>query len=168
MREASRFRRQGQKQASKVLFHSARGREQGRAMIGPDDLVDLAKAAERERRLQQAAEFYQRAIDQLDSAGDLMRAAHVARHLAEIELNGGNVEEASLRIAQVLLFYRGRQVPRLEMANTLRVAALIDEKRGFRDEAREFWIEALQMYAREGVDAGVAEAKRRLARLANA
>lgn len=137
-------------------------------MKGADDLLALAKAAKRERRLEQAAEFYRRAVDLLDSSGDLMRAAHSARHLAEIEMEAGHLEEASLRIAEVLLFYRGREVSRLEMANTLRVAALIDERRGFRQEARQLWSEAREMYAREGIQTGVAEAQQRLARLASA
>lgn len=137
-------------------------------MTGADDLLALAKAARRERRLEQAAEFYRRAVNVLDHSGDFLRAAHSARHLAEIEMEAGHLEEASLRIAEVLLFYRGREVARLEMANTLRVAALIDERRGFRDEARQLWREVRAMYAREGIQAGVAEAQQRLARLANA
>lgn len=137
-------------------------------MTGADELVLRAKAAVRTRRLDEAAELYWRALDAFEASGQPMRAAQMATHLAEVELEADRLEEASLRIAEVLLFYRGREVPRLDMANTLRLAALVDEKRGFRDEARRFWSEAREMYAREGVHTGVAEAQRRLARLANA
>ncbi|HSU19948.1 MAG TPA: hypothetical protein VLI45_09425 [Acidobacteriaceae bacterium] len=137
-------------------------------MSGADELIARAKAAVRRRRLDEAAELYWRALEAFEASGQPMRAAHIARHLAEVELEAGRLEEASLRIAAVLLFYRGRQVRRLEMANTLRIAALIDEKRGFRDEARQLWSEVREMYAREGVEEGVAEARKRLVRLANA
>lgn len=137
-------------------------------MTGADELLGLARAARRERRLEEAAELYRSAMDALDGAAELMRAAHTARQLAEVEMELGRMEEASLRIAEVLLYYRGREVPRLEMANTLRVAALVDERRGFREEARMLWTEARDMYAREGIQTGVAEAQQRLARLANA
>ena len=137
-------------------------------MTGADDLLALAKAAERERHLEQAAEFYGRAMRLLDDAGELMQAAQAARQLAELEMQMGRLDDAALRIANVLLMYRAREVPRLEMANTLRVAALIDIERGFRDEARQFWSEARAMYAREGAEKGMAEAQRWLARLANA
>ena len=137
-------------------------------MADGEQLVGLAKTAKRQGRLDDAAEYYRRAVEAFDDAGEGMRGIHAARHLAEIELDRGQLEEASLRIAEVLLFYRGREVPRLEMANALRVAALVDERRGFRDEARLLWMEARELYEREGVKDGVLEAHRRLTRLANA
>ena len=137
-------------------------------MSGGDELVALGKTARRRGRLDDAAEYYRRAVDAYDAAGEWMRGVHAARHLAEIELEAGRPEEASLRIAEVLLFFRGREIPRLEMANALRVAALVDERRGFKDEARLLWSEARELYEREGVKDGVLEADRRLSRLANA
>jgi tetratricopeptide (TPR) repeat protein len=137
-------------------------------MTDGEHLVSRGKAAKRRGQLKDAAEYYRRAVDAFDAVGDLMRGIHAARHLAEIDLDAGHLEEATLRIAEVLLFYRGREVPRLEMANTLRVAALVDQRRGFRDEARLLWCEARSLYEREGVKDGVVEADRWLMRLANA
>ena len=137
-------------------------------MTDGDDLIALGKDARRQGRLEDAAEYYRRAVDAFDAQGELMRGIHAVRQLAEIEMEAGRLEEASLRIAEVLLFYRGREVPRLEMANAVRVAAMVDEKRGFKEEARLLWSEVRELYEREGVRDGVVEAQRRLMRLANA
>lgn len=132
------------------------------------ELVALGEAARRRRRLDDAAGHFRRAVEAFEDAGEWMRAAKAARCLAEVELEAGSIEAACSEIAAVLLFYRGREVPRLEMAHALRVAAMTDERKGFSNEARHLWGQARELYAREGVAARVTEAERRIRRLGNA
>jgi tetratricopeptide (TPR) repeat protein len=131
-------------------------------MANGDALVELAVIARREGRLKECADRYQQAADTFDSAGELMRGAHAKRHAAEVLLKTGDADGACAGILAVLEFYRTREVGRLELANTLRVAGLAEEGRGEVKAAREFWMEARGLYAAEGIFAGVAEADRRL------
>ena len=83
-------------------------------------------------------------------------------------IKAGDAERASECILEVLRFYRGQEVGRLEMANTLRVAGLAEEDCGRRKEAFAHWTEAREGYLAEGIDAGVTEADRRMKSLAAA
>jgi tetratricopeptide (TPR) repeat protein len=121
-----------------------------------------AKKARLEGRFAESADFYRRAAEVFDAAGEFMRGAHAARHQAEALLKAGDATGASACILEVVRFYRGTDVGRLEMANALRVAGLAEEDCGRRDEARAFWAEAREGYIAEGIDAGVAEAERRM------
>jgi hypothetical protein len=121
-----------------------------------------AKKACKEGRFADCADFYRRAAEVFDAAGEFMRGAHAARHQAEALVKAGDAERASECILEVVRFYRGQEVRGLEMANTLRVAGLAEEGRGGWEAARAFWTEAGELYAAEGIDAGVAESERRL------
>jgi tetratricopeptide (TPR) repeat protein len=125
-----------------------------------------AKKAWKEGRFAECADFYRRAAEVFDAAGEFMRGAHAARHRAEALIKAGDAKRASECILEVVRFYRGQEVGRLEMANALRVAGLAEEDCGRRDEARAFWAEAREGYLAEGIDAGVAEADRRMKILA--
>jgi hypothetical protein len=91
-----------------------------------------------------------------------MRGAHSARHEAEVLWKTGDADGASTVILAVVEFYSAREVGRLELANTLRVAGLAEEGRRGRDAARAFWAEARGLYEAEGIDVAVAECERRL------
>jgi hypothetical protein len=121
-----------------------------------------AKKAFKEGRFADCADFYRRAAEVFDAAGEFMRGAHAARHQAEALIKAGHAERASECILEVLRFYRGQEVGRLEMANTLRVAGLAEEGCGRREEALAHWTEAREGYLAEGIDAGVTEAERRM------
>ena len=131
-------------------------------MASGEDLVEFAKSERRVGRLKECAEIYQQAADVFDSTGELMRGAHAKRHAAEVLLQTGDVAGACAGILAVLEFYRGREVGRLELANTLRVAGLAEEGCGGRDAARVFWAEARGLYEAEGIDVAVTECERRL------
>jgi len=121
-----------------------------------------AKTAQREGRLKDAAEFYERAAREED---DELRGGHARRHAAEIWVKNGQVTEGRAAIAQVMQVYRERGVGGLELANALRVQALAAEAAREFAEACAAWSEAGRLYASEGVEAGVAEAKRRVAKM---
>ena len=131
-------------------------------MASGEASVELAKVARREGRLKECADLYRQATEAFDSAGELMRGAHAARHEAEVLWKTGDAEGACKVILAVLAFYRTREVGRLELANTLRVAGLAEEGRGGWDAARAFWAEARGLYEAEGIDVAVAECERRV------
>jgi hypothetical protein len=134
-------------------------------MASGEALVERAKGERRAGRLKECADLYRQAADAFDSKGDLMRGAHAKRHAAEVLLQTGDAAGACAGILAVLEFYREREVVRLELANTLRVAGLAEEGCGRRDAARVFWAEARGLYGAEGIDVAVVEADRRLKRL---
>ena len=67
-----------------------------------------------------------------------------------------------LAMVEVLAMYRERSPGGLEMANALRVAALLKDAAGDRAAGAELWREALPLYRAAGVPAGAAEAEKRL------
>jgi hypothetical protein len=131
-------------------------------MANGEALVERAKGERRAGRLRECADLYQQAADAFDFNGEVMRGAHAKRHAAEVLLHTGDAAAAHARILAVLGFYREREVGRLELANTLRVAALAEEGCGHVAEARMFWEETRGLYEAEGIDPGVAECERRL------
>jgi hypothetical protein len=135
-------------------------------MASGEALVERAVSERRAGRLKECAALYQKAADMFDSTGELMRGAHARRHAAEVLWKTGDADGACVRILAVLEFYRTREVGRLELANTLRVAGLAEEGCSRRDAARVFWAEARGLYEAEGIDVAVAECERRLKGLA--
>jgi hypothetical protein len=124
-----------------------------------------AETARREGRLNDAAELYERAASE---GTDELRAGHARRHAAEIWIKNGQVSDGRTAIARVMEVYRARSVSGLELANALRVQGLAAEAAGEFMEARAAWSEAGQLYEEVGVAEGVAEAKRRVAKMSAA
>jgi len=125
------------------------------------ELVELGQQARNEGRIGEALELYVSAADLLLEGEELVRWAHALRHVADLQLQQGRVEEARQSIEAVTVFYRTNGTGALEMANTLRIAALVEEVAGKNEVATDLWSEAADLYAECGVEAGVAEARRR-------
>ena len=124
-----------------------------------------ARTARQEGRLKDAAELYEHTARE---ETDALRAEHARRHAAEIWIKNGQVSEGRAAIAQVMQMYRAQGVSGLELANALRVQGLAAEAAGEFAEARAAWSEAGQLYEEVGVAEGVAEAKRRVAKMSAA
>ncbi len=66
---------------------------------------------------------------------------------------------------EALRLYRATpDVPPLDVANAIRVMAVLRDEQGASSEALSLWEEAGAIYASLGVQAGVAETKARMAR----
>src|SRR5882757_7270177 len=115
-------------------------------MAPGEGFAGWAKKAWKEGKFAECADFYRRSAEVFDGNGEFMRGAHAARHQAEALLKAGDAAGASDCILEVVRFYRGQEVGRLEMANTLRVAGLAAEACGRKKEAWEFWGEARAGY----------------------
>lgn len=127
-----------------------------------DSLVERGRLARGEKRNADAAEFYEQAAKIFERLGIVTRSMHCLRHSAEIWLQAGEAARAQQQIAVVLQTYREHGADDLEMANTLRVSALVQEAAGDTASARSLWTEAREIYAAEEVQAGIEEADRHL------
>jgi len=131
-------------------------------MVSADELVLKGREARAQEDRAGAAAFYEQACAAYELAGDAKRAMHSLRHAAELRLQVHEVEAAREEIGRVLRVYRDHGVGELELANTLRVAAMAEEAAGEKVAAREMWVEARVLYQDEGVEAGAFEAGRRM------
>jgi hypothetical protein len=131
-------------------------------MATGEGFAGWAKKAWQDGKFTESADFYRRSAEVFDASGDFMRGAHAARHQAEALFKAGDAAGASDCILEIVRFYRGQSVGRLELSNALRVAALTEEALSHTKAAREYWAEARTGFLAEGVDAGVAECDARL------
>lgn len=160
-----------------------RARREGRLDVAA---LELARAAERARRLDQKAllvralkglaqierdlgrreaalPLYEEAVALARELGDERSAAHTVRHVGDVHRHQGRVPEAEACYLEALRLYRGRpDTPPLELANALRPLALLRTEQGLTDEARRLWTEARDLYAAAGVEVGVAECEDRI------
>lgn len=123
--------------------------------------IDLRERAEEQRRngdRETAIATYIEAVAALRICDAPLKLAHTIRHLADLYRETGRRDESAKCYEEALAIYRGRDdTPRLDLANAIRgYAALTDDA--------ALWREALELYRETGVEAGVAEASRRLAR----
>ena len=112
-------------------------------------------------RHEAASANYREAVEVCRGANAPVRMAHALRHLADIECERGLYEAAMGPVSEALEIYRQHPgVSPLELANTLRVLALLQESRG--DSAVAAWREARELYVSAGVEIGVKECEARL------
>lgn len=99
--------------------------------------------------------------------GDGGALAHALRHAGDMFVEQGRLAHAASHLHEALDLYRaGAEAPPLDFANAQRSVALLAEALKEPAEARYYWTEARDLYAGEGVDAGVREAEAHLATLA--
>ena len=110
-------------------------------------------------RYSEAAEIYGRAANQL-------AYAHTIRHIADMYLDESEFELARPLYEEALEIYRSSLDSRiLDLANTIRPYAILNEAIGKRDIARDLWQEAKVLYTAIRVGDGVSECETRLLNL---
>jgi tetratricopeptide (TPR) repeat protein len=86
------------------------------------------------------------------------------RHVADILLCEGNLEQAQRNYEEALAIYSAHEeTPPLDLANALRGYALLMEKSREIEEAAMVWQQTLGLYEQLGIEAGVAECKSHVA-----
>ena len=106
--------------------------------------------------LETAEQLWGRSVEILRQAGDPVALAHKVRHLGDARRARGTFEAAREPYVEALALYRDHGDPTgLDLANAVNRMADIEERLGAHDAARG-------LYARLGIDAGVAEADRHL------
>lgn len=144
----------------------AAAREEGLTL---ELIVALEGVGQMERdlgRLRAARDSYRNAVEESRAAEVPDRLAHALRHLADVERERGQVEEAltwSVEAVGIVREFPGTRP--LELANTLRVLALAREAGGNFAGAREAWRDAREGYELAGIEAGVSECEARLSAL---
>jgi tetratricopeptide (TPR) repeat protein len=139
------------------------GRRAGNGADLGDALAQLGQIERREGNADVAIALYQEAADVARSENMPLRLAHRLRHIGDIHGDAGDAEHAELYYGEALALYRADpQPPALDLANLLRPLALLREAQDRPEEARRFWQEARELYARAGVGAGVDECTRHL------
>jgi tetratricopeptide (TPR) repeat protein len=123
-------------------------------------LAALGQRARDRRETEDAIAHYEAAAAIARAEDDGFAVAHRLRHVGDLHLERDRYDLAEQFYAEALALYRSRPgAPPLDVANALRPMAIVHERRG---DAAPLWREARDLYAQAGVEAGVAEATRRL------
>lgn len=130
------------------------------------DLIARAGDVRREGRIMESADLYGQAAEMARAAADPVLLAHALRHQGEILSIAGEVAAAEAPLVEALEIVRSlSDVDPLDLANAVRPLGILRARVGHAS-ARDLLTEARGLYARAGIDAGVAEMDRRLATLA--
>ncbi len=121
------------------------------------------KRARAARRLDEARAYYAEAAEIYRREDNRLAYAHTIRHIADMFLDEAKCGEARPLYEEALEIYRGSlDTKLLDLANTVRPYAQLNEAIGKFDAAREHWQEARNLYASLRLDVGVEECDRRL------
>jgi tetratricopeptide (TPR) repeat protein len=144
----------------------ASARQIGDPALLSEALTGLGQIERDLRNLDTARAHYEEAVSILRALDDPLRLAHTVRHVGDILRNQGLWKLAAPHYGEALAIYREHpSTPPLDLANTLRGYALLEQQLGNAAQATAFWQEARSLYASVDVQAGVAEAERRIALL---
>ncbi len=124
---------------------------------------------ETERKLHEPAAarlHYEEAVTRYRGLSDPLAFAHAIRHLGDVYHESHLPELAQPCYREALDVYRAHpEGATLDVANAMRSMALLKSELGERDEARQLWEEARELYISVGVPEGIAESSARLASL---
>lgn len=133
-------------------------------MDDPADVaLDAARKLRNDAKSVQAFEQYVEAASLARAAGNAQQSAHALRHVSDVGREIGKLPEALAAGQEAVNILRCTENSEpLDLANALRVTALALQELGQRERARPIWREAKLLYAKVGVDAGVAECEANL------
>jgi tetratricopeptide (TPR) repeat protein len=135
-------------------------------MVSAAEAIAKGSQARRERDLDAARAFYAEGASRHREQGDMLACAHAIRHIADMFQDEAKLAEAKPLFEEALEIYRvNLQTRLLDLANTIRPYALLQETMGNLDQARELWLEAKNLYGSLRLDAGVMECEKHLATL---
>lgn len=168
LRRAFAARREGRLDEARRDFAAAADLSRAAGEISEEAraLAGLGQIARDLGDIEAALQLYQAALALCRSVGEALRIAHVVRHVADILRHLGRSDAAARAYAEALELYRNDAgTPPLDLANTLRGLAILQQDTGERAEAAALWNEAAGLYAAAGVAQGQAECQRRAALL---
>ena len=133
-----------------------------RALLGRA-LAELGRLDRDSGARQSSVALYEEAAAIARADGDIEALAHRLRHAGDVRVEMGDAAGAAPAIDEALAHYRSLvDTAPLDLANMLRSAALHRELDGRPAEAAAFWSEAGRLYGAAGIEAGVAECRRRV------
>jgi tetratricopeptide (TPR) repeat protein len=137
-------------------------------MAAAAEAISQGRQARKEGNLSVARAHYAEAAKILREQNDTLAYAHAIRHIADIYQQECNLSEAKPLYEEALEIYRGNLgTVLLDLANTVRPYALLNESLGNADFARKLWEEARQLYASLRLQVGVSECEDHIGRLNN-
>ena len=129
-------------------------------------IVEQARRNRMEGRLREALTGYQRAAGLARSANHMGQLAHAQRHVGDLQRELGEHSAAESAASEAVTLYRQHgSSASLDLANALRVLALVQASLGQLAEAAGSWREARPLYEAVGVLPGVHECDEHIARL---
>jgi len=161
-------RREGQPADSRAIFLKAvrSAAEEGDRPSLAEALCGLGQAERDIGNLEAARHHYANAAVLYRQIGPPARLAYALRHEADILRESCVPAEAEPLYVEAEGIYRQQgEEAELDLANTLRGLALVNESSGRSDAARSLFQQACELYAECKVEAGVAECNKRLSQL---
>ena len=128
-------------------------------------LSALGRLRRDERDFDGAVTLYEEAAAIAREQDDQSALAHRLRHIGDIALEQDDLVRAEKCYEEAGELFGKLDVGQLDQANFLRSKALLKERQGDTEAARQLWSKARALYSATGVDAGVRESDRRLALL---
>ena len=126
--------------------------------------LTLAREAAADGRAGEARNSYARAAALSRESGAPLLQAHALRHLSDLDRQADHLEQALAHAEQAAALYGANgQGASLDMANALRLKALVLDGLRRTAAARVAWASARDLFDAAGVAAGVSECEARLA-----
>lgn len=130
------------------------------------EAISEGQQARKEKNLAAARALYAEAAKIYADQNDSLAYAHTIRHIADMYLDESNLVEAKPLYEKSLEIYRGNlNTKLLDLANAVRPYALLHEKSGNLEAARQLWQEARNLYMSLRLEEGVRESDAHLAQL---
>ncbi len=133
-------------------------------MASAAESIVEGRRARAEGRFGAARTYYAEAAGIYRAESNFLAYAHTIRHIADMYCQESKPAEAKPLYEEALEIYRGSfDTKLLDLANTVRPYALLNETIGNPIAAREFWQEAKSFYASLRLEAGINECDKHLA-----
>jgi len=135
-------------------------------MVTAIEAVSQGRQARNDKNFPEARAHYAEAATIYRNQNDSLAYAHTLRHIADIYRQESKLAEAKPLYEESLELYRSNlDTKLLDLANTVRPYALLNEEQGDCELARKLWEEARNLYGSLRVDAGVSECEAHLVQL---
>ena len=126
-------------------------------------LVKCAHLKDDVKALSEALELTCEAVDLARSLNTPMLLAHSLRHLGDVYFKLDKLEEAESVLQETIEIYRNESsAPGIELANALRVEALLQERLKKIPTALDTWSEVASIYKQANITEGVEEANQHI------
>jgi tetratricopeptide (TPR) repeat protein len=133
------------------------------------EFISRGRQARKEHRLADARTHYAEAAQIYRTENNPLAYAHTIRHIADMHLDESHHAEAKPLYEESLELYRNNfDTKLLDLANAVRPYALLNEKLGNFETARQLWQEARNLYASLRLEAGILECEAHLTTLQQA
>jgi tetratricopeptide (TPR) repeat protein len=130
------------------------------------EVISEGRQARKENKLAAARALYAEAAKIYADQNDSLAYAHTIRHIADMYLDESNLREARPLYEKSLEIYRSDlNTKLLDLANAVRPYALLNEKSGNLEIAKQLWQEARNLYSSLRLEEGVRECDAHLTQL---